>query len=1348
MGTSDDHKDIATTKSGHTAPGPGPSANLGPPPAPTGPVPQPYLYIAQSKSAKDTTSTQYIPVAEALKIDSYMDIERPANQPAQPGGVQGDVVTHAIVGTATCITGSRNFKRSKGICATGDSVMLDVPMPHGKVAQSKGTLILGADLVAGTAPSDKLATVITAGEPVAVVSGAVVDEMTDFVMLGAIVTSFGRVYSSARNREKTDLGRGGFSHSFEQWISEDGANLVFRNEAGANIDFPPLSEQGTSYHRGRRLSLRRTRTGEYEIADGNARRTLELGRLTPTSERAVLRAVRDAFGNRIELVHDKERLSKIIDTARREIRFQHDREGRIVRAERWREADLLDWVDYAYHPEGELASVTDALGYSERYEYDGAHRLVTKTLRNGVRFHYEYDRETADCVRTWGDGGLHRVDFTYDRKRRQTMTSGTRKPRVYDWNADGAVVRERTFDGSLVHETRFDEDALVVAEKNAAGEETLYEYDEKGYLISETDPAGNTTTWEMDPVFSRPRKQTLPDGSVFEYTLGARGELTGVKFPNGVACTYACDGAGRLTGLYGPDGMIFERKYDEAHNLVRLQTDKGAFLHFEHDAWGRVTKITDSTGSVETVKYDVLGRVIERELPDGTHLSMTHDALGNVTRIDDGTGHAVEQEYAGTGTLRRRKMPDGQVWEFEHDEMERLQRVTNPKGETYEFRFNRAGAVAEEKTFDGRILKYTYDRAERVSRIDYDDDTWRTFAYDALGNIVEEDTPHGARTFERDDQGRILKATMKDHDGPIEIAFERDKLGRVIAEAQPAGLLQFEHDSRGRRSACKLPNGQTTRYYHGTTGALTGLDHDGYKVLFQRDALGREVRRHLYTPVVDIFTKVAVTGNLREQVVSASRAGGPYVLGRRDFTYGPHARLAEVRDARFGVATFRHDVLGQLLEASSSGQTEAFEYDVSGALVGMMSSGGGSAEPWSTGMGNVLRRAGDVAFANDDRRRRRERRGPHGEVTKYYWDCRDQLREVLLPSGARLRYWYDAFGRRVKKAVFPKEPAIGEMRPADPPVVTTFLWDGDVIVMERSTSGLERTYAYEVGYPIPVLHKEGGETFAYVTDHVGRPYELIDEKARVAWAASYSAWGAVLREVRDPETPRARPATTPLRQPGHYADDDTGLLSTRHRYFDPSTARWLSPDPIGIQGGPDHFGFAGSPLTRVDVYGLCTIDWLKKVDAAILAHRRSVELMSQIPGKKGAFNVFSVCVIEQDGKQRVVIGVNNPEGYIPPGIQGAITLNPGEQVVYPTGPNSHAERNVIAWMNQQNAANPEHPMTLLASGATIPHCGNCTCAVSNAGGVTSSSIRVRGDDSWGVDRGTGNGTVVDNTENP
>jgi RHS repeat-associated protein len=36
---------------------------------------------------------------------------------------------------------------------------------------------------------------------------------------------------------------------------------------------------------------------------------------------------------------------------------------------------------------------------------------------------------------------------------------------------------------------------------------------------------------------------------------------------------------------------------------------------------------------------------------------------------------------------------------------------------------------------------------------------------------------------------------------------------------------------------------------------------------------------------------------------------------------------------------------------------------------------------------------------------------------------------------------------------------------------------------------------------------------------------------------------------------------------GYYTDGETGLLLLTHRYFDPATGRFLTRDPIGVEGG-------------------------------------------------------------------------------------------------------------------------------------------------------------------------------------
>ena len=41
----------------------------------------------------------------------------------------------------------------------------------------------------------------------------------------------------------------------------------------------------------------------------------------------------------------------------------------------------------------------------------------------------------------------------------------------------------------------------------------------------------------------------------------------------------------------------------------------------------------------------------------------------------------------------------------------------------------------------------------------------------------------------------------------------------------------------------------------------------------------------------------------------------------------------------------------------------------------------------------------------------------------------------------------------------------------------------------------------------------------------------------------------------------------PLRLPGQYFDEESGLHYNRHRYYDPHCARYISQDPIGLAGG-------------------------------------------------------------------------------------------------------------------------------------------------------------------------------------
>jgi YD repeat-containing protein len=196
----------------------------------------------------------------------------------------------------------------------------------------------------------------------------------------------------------------------------------------------------STFHRADRLTLKAFADGSFTIYNHGTRLARIFRPLEPDGP-AHLRAIHDAFGNAMTFEYSGDRLSRIIDTAGRDIRVKSTAGGRIVRVEVWVAEHLEQWVDYTYAKMGELASATDALGHTETYEYDDDHRLVKKTLKNGTAVHYVYD-ESGRCSKSWCDGGAHEGYLEYDREKRTTKLFGTQEPRILHWNEDGLVVRE------------------------------------------------------------------------------------------------------------------------------------------------------------------------------------------------------------------------------------------------------------------------------------------------------------------------------------------------------------------------------------------------------------------------------------------------------------------------------------------------------------------------------------------------------------------------------------------------------------------------------------------------------------------------------------------------------------------------------------------------------------------------------------------------------------------------------------------------------------------------------------------------------------------------------------------
>ena len=134
--------------------------------------------------------------------------------------------------------------------------------------------------------------------------------------------------------------------------------------------------------------------------------------------------------------------------------------------------------------------------------------------------------------------------------------------------------------------------------------------------------------------------------------------------------------------------------------------------------------------------------------------------------------------------------------------------------------------------------------------------------------------------------------------------------------------------------------------------------------------------------------------------------------------------------------------------------------------------------------------------------------------------------------------------------------------------------------------------------PMPIAAVINGATYAVHSDHLNTPRKLTDANGQAVWQWSYSAFGedkptlaknrfANLDTTPNPGTTNISEVKFNLRYPGQYADEESGLFYNYFRSYDAKTGRYSQPDPIGLRGGWNRFGYVdANPLKNTDLYGL------------------------------------------------------------------------------------------------------------------------------------------------------------------
>ncbi|WP_233865074.1 DUF6531 domain-containing protein [Streptomyces sp. ST2-7A] len=1061
------------------------------------------------------------------------------------------------------------------------------------------------------------------GDPVDVAAGEVFMSATDVELPGVLPLVIERHHISGY-REGRCFGRSWASTLDQRLILED-RGVRFHTEDGMSLlypvpqadpDHPVLPVEGPRWSLawdgipGSPLIVHQRETG----------RTLHFASVAGRSGAELpLIAITDRNDNRIDFLHDED---GVLTELRHSGGYRVDvvvREERVVSLALRSDPDEPTLVTYDHDDAGNLARVHNSSGLPLRLWYDEDHRLIRWEDRNGIWYRYEYD-DAGRCVFSTGTDRAMEYRYRYDTADHRTRaTNSLGHTTVHRFNDSYQLISRTDPLGGTSHRS-WDRYDRLLGFTDPLGRTMTMEWDERGDLIGTRLPDGTTSTARFNEL-GLPVELVAHDGATWRQEWDERGNCLSITAPDGATTTFARDRTGALGSLTDAEGAVLRRTNSPAGLPVSVVDPLGAETRYRYDAFGRPVAVIDHFGAVIEQSWTVEGLLASRAGPDGAVEKWQHDGEGNLVAHTDALGRVTRYTHTFFDLIASRTTPDGATHTFGYDTELRLTAVTNPQGRRWEYVHDEAGRLVAETDFDGSTLRYRHDAVGNLLARTNAVGQAITYRYDDVDQVIGKGVDGREVVYELDPAGRILRAA----DPLVTLALDYDRAGRVTGETVNGRTLTTVHNALGRPTGRTTPAGAAIGYRYDAAGHRTSLTLSGRTMEFARDALGRETSRRWGSGGPCLTTARDAADRVTAQTLATAGADRP--VRHRTHTYRRDGSPVAVADSATGTRAFDLDAGGRITGVRAEGWTESYSYDESGNQTEAHWPDG-QPQPEARGerrySGNRVTRAGSVHYEYDAagrvvvRRRTRLSRKP--DVWRYTWDAEDLLTSVVTPDGTTWRYLYDALRRRVAKQ---RLAADGETVAEE----TRFVWDGPHLVEQTTRvagNPEEYTLTWDREGMRPIAQTERTTSadapdeviaqrfFAIVTDPVGTPTELVDENGGIVWSARSTLWGLTTWQA-DAAT------TTPLRFPGQYHDPETELHYNYFRHYDPATGSYISPDPLGLDAGPNPRAYVSNPLTWVDYLGLLTC----AQNAAILRRNMTAEGRGPASGQAAAHIVPS-----------------------------------------------------------------------------------------------------------------------------
>ena len=810
-----------------------------------------------------------------------------------------------------------------------------------------------------------------------------------------------------------------------------------------------------------------------------------------------------------------------------------------------------DGVQYAFGAASpnQLLWMADRYGNKTQLNYNGG--LISQVISpSGRTLSFTYDNSNRVGLVTDNTGRT--VNYVYDASN-GTLSSviypdNTSEQYTYDSNKRMLTMRDRR--GTVWVSNQYDSSGRII--EQAYADNTAYQFayttdsNNQVSATTVTDPSGRQQRITFDSVSHYPALITDGYGSAqAQTTIFARnsgGLLTSQTDALGRTTVLDRDTLGnvtRSTQLSGTaNAVTTQMSYTSDYNQLASITDPLGHTSAFNYTKGCLSRITDADGHSTTVQCNSAGQptAIQDALGNTTALSYRGYDLQSVT---DALGRSVRYGVDSLGRPVTVTDPQGNVTLIQYDDNDRVSAVIDPQGQKTSATYDANGNLIRVSLPNGASIQTAYDSRNRpISRTDAlgQSEYWSydgmgrilshtdrkgqitQYSYDALGRPSAIGYADGSNTQASYDAVGRLSALSDSASGNITWSY--DGLDRVTAETSSQGSIGYSYDAAGRRTQMTPASQAAIQYRYDNANNLTGLSQGSETVQMSYDAAGRRATLSLPNGITVHYGYDAAGQLTALQYTQASGA----TLGDLAYSYNNNGQ----RIGKSG--SFASDTLPQASSAtldlnsrktSINGQT--LSYDANGDLIA-------------------------------------------DTINTYSWNARGQLTQISASGQAKMRYSYDALGRRISKTEQNNTPI-------------QYLYDGANAVQETQGTNVNPILT---GLAIDERFARNdvtGRTY-FLADALNSTIALTDATGNIVQRYSYDPYGAVT------QSDTSTGFTNPYQYTGREADLPW-LYYYRARYYSPVLGGFISEDPLGFGGGQSSFyAYAGSnPLNWNDPDG-------------------------------------------------------------------------------------------------------------------------------------------------------------------